>query len=294
MANHNTNKSADNQTAERSRYWLTEPLRLPPDEFRIDLHSTEFETPKQARAEDKMKADLLKGENEKRTVLMDHLKAPFKGRKLKSMASSQDMYHLRINILGNMWRLMSETSHFQPHSFSLSSRWWESDDVGLEYVEADEFMGWVHEQIDQAGGEDADGYLIAYMRGRHDETRERWKYYVDGFVCGELIGVIDRLRDDEFFSSTMEEGATVHIAPQPIRDIPAALCGFLKPNWTRKYRTIIGNDGQLLSTDIGSDEMGTFDTEPVEWLHKAFPSNIILLKNLRVDPATSRLELSRS
>ena len=61
MANHNTNKSADNQTAERSRYWLTEPLRLPPDEFRIDLHSTEFETPKQARAEDKMKADLLKG-----------------------------------------------------------------------------------------------------------------------------------------------------------------------------------------------------------------------------------------
>jgi hypothetical protein len=292
MANHNTNKSSDIQTAERSRYWLTEPLRLPPDEFRIDQLCTEFETPKQAHAEDKMKADLLQREGEQPSKLENHLRAPFKGRELKSMASSQDMYHLRINILGNMWRMMSETSHFQPHSFSLSSRWWESDEVGLEYVEADEFMGWVHQQIDEAGGEDADGYLIAYLRGRHDETRERWKYYVDGFVCGELIDVIDRLRDDEFFSSTIEEGATVHIAPQPIHDIPAALCEFLKPNWTCKHRTIIGNDGQQLSTDIGLDEVATFDPDPVGWLDTAYPKDIILLKNLRVSPKTGRLKLT--
>lgn len=195
----------------------------------------------------------------------------------------------RSRVLGAAWKLLEATSNDQPKVFELRSPWWKIDPDGVESMCQKDMMGYLAQDIDACGGDEASGYFMSFLNTEYNHNEERFTWFVRGIACGEMLNVLNALRYVERFWSYEGQRPGVWVAGDPLTDIPSTVQWLFEPHYSYAYYGPVGNDGRILGENFNSscylykDLLAFSDAYEID--------DVCILRNLRVSDDCEGLEV---
>ena len=134
--------------------------------------------------------------------------------------------------------------------------------------------------LNRRGIDKCKGWLIAGLHGEYDSIGEVWRIHWHLLVCGEMIKVIDDLRDEEDFKSAKGEAPRVRMSRKPLTDIPRVASYLLQSWWPNRPK------GNFADDAIFHRKHRSRLPEPQQvrwllWMHQRKLSDLVLLMGVR-------------
>lgn len=267
--------------------------RYRPDKLACrDPGAKPFETRAQCEAEDALRAKQLRDLANARSMLIDRAAAlelankidparrP-KGKLPPTLASSSRMRQHRIRT-GNIWQFATENDE-QFTTFTLMPKTPVVDPADLITLEAPRVMGSLRTDLNRAGADCASGWVIAFLHGEYESETGKFRLHYHGVATGEMIDVIDRLRDQKKYERSIgTDGAAVGSAPvliarKALTDPGGAIAYALKSYWPCMRTGPVGDSGECKRNTFVARIPEPFHSMVLLWLHRWELKDIALL-----------------
>ena len=121
----------------------------------------------------------------------------------KSPTSAIYMRRKNLCLAGHLWKL-GEKVGYEDRAFTIMPKSWRIPAEQLPYFDPVRILKTLYAMLWAYGGDRATGYLIAGLHGEFVEPAELWAIHLHGIVHGEMIGVLDALRDSKKFKGYTE------------------------------------------------------------------------------------------
>ena len=297
-------------------------LGLPPAQYRVDFHLPDFETWDACRKEDALRAKMLlkvvehleqvmadrgwwwreypNGRGvERQHVWNDHvanirklagdlLCAASGGNVTETLSSSTYMRGLRINVAGAIWELIEKSGADAVASFTAVPATWETYVEGIDHLIPEQLIKSLRSALYSAGSSDANGWIIGFLHGEYDPIEGVCRPHIHGFAFGNMIQVIDRLREfPNYRTSRWLDGDTLSpvyrrlkITRKPLSDLPRAVSYPLQSFWPSRA-TLISTDGKRIRARRKARIEEPWHSDIIRWLDWWYPEDLALLVGLR-------------
>lgn len=276
----------------RSRRYRADPL-LVGDDGRIW-----FETKAQARKEDQKRVTLLRtsaentlapDEREALQRLAHRLERPANASRIPmTLASSRYLRQHRRRFILAATRLITATRE-RVTTVTLIPRAWELSAGDLALADPRALLERLRLGLHRAGADQASGFFIGFIDGEYEPNRAVYVLHVHAIVSGEMIKVVERLRQTRAFRSTdknyVESGETVRFrvrfARKPLTNVPYVVGYQLKSYWLAHAATL-GPSGWLVRNGKGERLPLAQHSEVLLWQNRWTLGDISLLVHVRV------------
>ncbi|MCW1383927.1 hypothetical protein OLX02_13975 [Novosphingobium sp. KCTC 2891] len=276
-------------------------LGLPPMQYRVDIHLSDFETLKDAQEEDDFRSedldetteDIFDGDPPYDEAMSSYLWGAAQGDEVRAtLASATYMRELRINISGAIWRLIEESEGSKVAAFTIIPPAWEySEDIifDSDNIRGEVLLKNLRFTLDSLGAAQAKGWIIAFIHGEHEPVSGVFRLHVHGFACGEMIDVVDRLRQTSTYKASRwkSDGALnpvyrrVHITRKPLTDLPRAVTYALQSYWPARA-LLISEDGKRIRARRKTRIKEPYHSYALAYLHLHRIEDLTLMMGLRV------------
>lgn len=200
----------------------------------------------------------------------------------KSLASARYMRHLRRTVIGATLALASQWQRKQLRFITLMSSAWEVSADNLSDFHPRKAMEQLRAQLNRAGAEHADGFLICFLDSEFEPVRRVFVFHVHGLAASGMIKVVEGLKGLEVYTKR----AGVH-KPHQINRIgkrierPEVFSYLLKSFWPSKRIGPVGNDGRVKRNRFDSRIPEPEHTRALLWLDRWRLGDFALLVKCR-------------
>jgi len=274
-------------------------------ELQRECWKTYFETPQEAREEDRtrrwslfkqLQVELVN--NCKSTFARDirSLINLFAGSKHsletpKSCASSRYMRSVRRNLTGALCKLMSKRSWENISFFTIAPRDWVIPAEDLHLVNPAKYLENLRHMFNRQGATKTSGWMIVGFDGEFDDRKQVWVLHVHGLATGGMIDVVDAVRKLPRYRSSrkspnsneMLKGAKqkVRRTRKRIKNNARIASYILKSFWPRRdtfENPFQGEDRQRRKRRLPEPQ----HTQFLLWMERWTPVDLTLMMGLRV------------
>ena len=268
----------------------------PPTGYCVDVSSPNFETLAYVLDEDATRTKLLAKYQKLESPSIGYtltyapgharrlkrfLKKAVDKRKRKSLASSVDMREFRIRVCGHVKLLRDTTLEYDPMPFHVMIDDWHVPASDLCLIDPRKLKAEFLADLNRAGGDNANGYLIMFLHAEFDPVRFIYKLHFHGMVGGNMKQVIHHLKTLKKYVTTKPDPASIVVRKAPLHDDWTALSYLLKSFWPSRYSGPVADKG-VMRPRKGRRIPEPYHSEYLMWLHQWRLEDITLLKNLRV------------
>ena len=224
-------------------------LPWPADQYRIDIHSKNFDPTPDAPHEDAKRAKRMRktarDKAPKRAAelleLADTLDPRVTPQTPDTLASSRYFRDFRIRVIGAVWQLVDENDDISICRFDIEKPSWarspeafkKESAIGLKAkLRADLLRSC--EKIGHHSTADINGFVFAFPHGeltQFDDNPEHIHPHFHLIAGGDWIAVIEKMRKQRGYRRTPNTLLPIR-ASRDLQDIPYALSYLLKSYWT--------------------------------------------------------------
>ena len=282
-------------------------LPWPTDEFRIDLHSKNFESENEVELEDAKRAKRLRktalGEQAKRAAelldlanLLDPLLTP---QKPITLASSRYLRELRIRVIGALWRLVDDHGDINICRYDIAKPSWARSPHAFRNETAIGFKAKLRadllrsaDKLGFANVSNVDGFLLALLHGeltQFDDNPEHIHPHFHLIAGGNWIAIAENMRKQPGYQRNPYTVVPIR-ASRTIQDIPYALSYLLKSYWPATWRGTVSNVGRKRRTRDHRRMPEPHHSDVLLWLHKTVPSDLLLKMGIHLNREGFRMK----
>lgn len=201
-----------------------------------------------------------------------------------SLASKQTMLNERIRFVRDVTSLVDSSMGYDVSSGTVLPRSFEIPDKELESFDPEKEKKALSSYLNRRGIGECKGWLIAGLHGEYDSSRKIWRIHWHLLVCGEMINVIDNLRNEWNFQSAKGEAPRVRMSRQPLTDIPRVASYLLQSWWPNRPTGMFAGDG------VNHRKNRSRLPEPQQtrwllWMDRNKMSDLVLLRGVRRGPS---------
>lgn len=239
-------------------------LPWPERDFRPDLNTNRadgkpnFQSAEAAMKEDATRAKLLRFAAKLATNPDNRWRAEELGNRLdyrangveppNTLACSAHMRDQKIRVGGALWKLATTSAYGGPCKFATIGQGMEITASELWKTDPSALCEAFRSDLNRCGATTADGYLIAFLDGEHEPTSDVFRLHWHGVAAGEMIHVLDNLRETPKHASTRDKSIDervvqrVRMSRKPLINLPDPLTYLLKSFWSSKWEGDIDGD----------------------------------------------------
>jgi hypothetical protein len=141
----------------------------------------------------------------------------------------------------------------------------------------------------RCGANNAKGWIFAGLHGEWDSIGKVYRLHVHGFADGELVGVIDRLRELPNYETRryLDDGSLnpvyrrVRVSRKPLEHLPLPITYRLQSYWPAKA-LVISDDGKRVRARRKKRIVEPQHSQVLLWLDRWSISDLTLMVGLRV------------
>ena len=191
-------------------------------------------------------------------TFVEELVEALKERKsLKSLGCSTYMRDVRINVCGEIWRLLESYSDGDcdkhVRSFTIVPRSWEFKAGELADVDPRSLIKALRTALYEQGAAEKNGWIIAFIHGEYDPVAMVYRLHVHGLAVGGMVQVIDRLRNlPNYQTQKLDKDGKpnpvyrrVRINRKPLNNLPDPITYLVQSFWPSRA-IVISDDGQRI------------------------------------------------
>lgn len=272
-------------------------LGNPPIQFRVDMHCAGFETTQMSAIEDTNRAKQVRRTAIRYPEVVDPAAAKALAETLESMddvtnpslASSSYMRALRIEICSHIWKLVREAKTRKVRAFTIIPATGERAGEDLTNVNPTSLKGSLLSALYGRGAGLSHGWLIAFLHSEHDPIADVYRFHWHGIASGEMVEVVDRLRDLPNYRSRLHlpDGSLspvyrrVRLTRKRLRNLPAPLTYLLQSFWPARA-LVISEEGKRYRARRKGRIKEPRHTQALLWLDKQRLQDLTLMIGLRV------------
>ena len=212
------------------------------------------------------------------------------GSTVRTLASKAAFRRFRIPWIRHVVALVQASEGYPVSFATLLPRSLEIPDEGLESFNPEAVNKAFKSFLNRRGIDKCKGWLIAGLHGEYDSIGGVWRIHWHLLVCGEMIKVINDLRDEEDFKSAKGEAPRVRMSRKPLTDIQKVASYLLQSWWPNRPKGNFADDG------IDHRKHRSRLPEPQQtrwllWMHQRKLSDLVLLIGVR--RTTSGFKISK-
>ncbi|RYG56905.1 MAG: hypothetical protein EON56_03370 [Alphaproteobacteria bacterium] len=198
------------------------------------------------------------------------------------------MRDLRQRVCGQIWRLVKRTLNLNPCFFTLFPRGWEVPAGQLDGFNPIKKLAALRSLINRCGRQHLGGYLIAFIHGEFEPSRNVYQLHIHGIVAGSLRDVIDQevRKTPSVRSNDGTYGLSDFVRHRlrmesSLTDLPRPITYLVKSFWPSKLQ-YLNAQGQLRRHRRVRRIGEPYHTEVLLWLDQWRLNDLSLLMNLSV------------
>ncbi|WP_125954904.1 hypothetical protein [Novosphingobium sp. MD-1] len=274
----------------------------PADEFRVDRAVdgkwSSFETERASKAEDKLRARLIRKavarhldtlDTEAALALAYRLEQAGNGGEAPdTLASSVHMRNLRQRVCSEFWRLVEGLDPARINKFTVIPATWEIRGGELWKADPRRLLGTLRSVLySRCRATDALGWIIAVIHGEHDPIEDVYRLHVHGLAYGDMVDVIDRLREvpnfrtEELLGTHKAVYRRVRMTRKPLTNLPAPVTYLVQGFWPAKA-LFISSEGKRKRGRTKRRIADPRHSEVLLWLDRWGIDDLTLMVGLRM------------
>lgn len=293
---------------------ITDKPTLAIDDYRVDLHSRDFETPEQVDAEDafrakalrkqaadcrgwaivvrKQRADRLQRRARRLECLADRLDPDISPLAPQTLASSRFMRDLRTRLLGAVWKLADDDQTGRLCRFDLAKPSWLVTPKQFRKEKPSRYTAKLRadllraaRSIGKKGVADCDGFLLAFLHGEHIQYADGGEAFHPHFhvvATGDWIDVVGAMRGQRGYKRKSRKDPPPIRARRKIDDLAYALSYLLKGYWPGKWRGEVSGVGTERRSRQHFRIPEPHHSNLLLWLDHFEPADLILMMGVRL------------
>lgn len=266
----------------------------PPREYRPSSTLADFESAKDALAEDHRRADSLRrhrpdfAKHDRKVIkeLERHLLSRPKRRWGMSCGSSFDMRYWRDRWPG--WLVLYCTDQqMEPVQVTLEPNTWLFPAEQLQKVDPHKLMQQLRSDLNRSGAGGATGGLLCGLDSEYEPASGNFVFHAHGWVWGGMCEIVHRLRKTRKYQHDPDAlrhgtGAVYPIRCDPVLETPLSSATYIgKSFWPERMRITLLTGGSARAR--GKQRIkGRPHAEMLLWFHRQRYAKLFLTMGLRV------------